>query len=126
MENSEQPFVDYASSRTDEAGGKCSINTITICLKQPNKSCNINSEEEEEEKGKPENININPPSPPDPTISLITEKVCKLNSYLESFSLVPQSPDINFVCTKEEDGDVMFIEIIKKYDDSREEELEKR
>ncbi|GJW36138.1 hypothetical protein Tco_0059058 [Tanacetum coccineum] len=74
------------------------INAITICPKQPNKYCIDKSEEEEEEKGNPENININPPSPPDLTISLIIEK--------------------------EDDGDVMFIEIIKKYDDSREEELE--
>nr|GEX57952.1 reverse transcriptase domain-containing protein [Tanacetum cinerariifolium] len=56
------------------------------------------SEEEEEEKGKPENININPPSTPDLTISLIAKK--------------------------EDDRDVLFIEIIKKYDDSHEEELE--
>ncbi|GJR47911.1 hypothetical protein Tco_1316014 [Tanacetum coccineum] len=100
------------------------INAITICPKQPNKSCDDKSEEEEEERGNPENININPPSPPDLTISLIIEKVIKLNSFLESFSLAPQSPDIKFVCTKEDDRDVMFIEIIKKYDDSREEELE--
>ncbi|GJS39006.1 hypothetical protein Tco_0564049 [Tanacetum coccineum] len=99
------------------------INAITICPKQPNKSCDDKSEEEEEERGNPENININPPSPPDPAISLIIEKVRKLNSFLESLSLVPQSPDIKFVCTKEDDRDVMFIEIIKKYDDSREEEL---
>ncbi|GJX63075.1 hypothetical protein Tco_0295975 [Tanacetum coccineum] len=68
-------------------------------LNQPNKSCDNKSEEEEEEKGKPENININPPSPPDSTISLITEKF-------------------------EDDGDVMLIEIIRKYEDSRKEELE--
>ncbi|GJR55736.1 hypothetical protein Tco_1406257 [Tanacetum coccineum] len=47
----------------------------------------------------------------------------KLNSFLESSGLVPRSSDIKFVCTKEDDRDVMFIEIIKKYDDSREEEL---
>ncbi|GJW70889.1 hypothetical protein Tco_0127806 [Tanacetum coccineum] len=37
---------------------------------------------------------------------------------------VPQSPNTEFVCTKDDDGDVMFIEIIRKYEDSREEELE--
>ncbi|GJW85584.1 hypothetical protein Tco_0158729 [Tanacetum coccineum] len=72
MENPEQAFFKYASSRIDEA----------------------------------------------------EEKVRKLNSFLESFKLVPQSPNIEFVCTKEDDGDVLFIEIIRKYDDSREEELE--
>ncbi|GJZ07943.1 hypothetical protein Tco_0542226 [Tanacetum coccineum] len=35
----------------------------------------------------------------------------------------PQSSDKEYVCTKGDDGDIMFIEIIKKYDDSREEEL---
>ncbi|GKA26304.1 MAK10-like protein [Tanacetum coccineum] len=148
MENPEQAFVDYASSRTDEAGGKwytfkpeqnnlgdtynpswkshpnlrvlkAITDRITRALPSDtvkNQKLNVNStspvlstrsypmkdpqcsSQEEEEKCKPENININPPSPPDPTISLITEK--------------------------ENDGDVMFIEIIRKYDDSREEELE--
>ncbi|GJY69667.1 hypothetical protein Tco_0472649 [Tanacetum coccineum] len=32
------------------------INAITICPKQPNKSCDDKSEEEEEEKGNPENL----------------------------------------------------------------------
>nr|GEW79960.1 hypothetical protein [Tanacetum cinerariifolium] len=104
--------------------GNISINVITICPKKPNKSRDNKSEEEEEEKGKLKNIRNNPPSPPDPTISLITKKVCKLKSFLESFNLVPQLPDTKFVYTKEDDEDVMFMEIIKKYDDSREGELE--
>ncbi|GJT33614.1 hypothetical protein Tco_0924033 [Tanacetum coccineum] len=56
-------------------------------------------ESEDEEKDDPEYINTNPPSPPDPSISFITKKV-------------------------QNDGDIMFVEIIKKYDDSSEEELE--
>ncbi|GKB42016.1 hypothetical protein Tco_0886958 [Tanacetum coccineum] len=80
-------------------------------------------EEEQEEEGDNENINTDSPSQPDPSISFITEKVCKLNSFLEISSLVPQSSDTEFVCTKGDDGDIMFIEIIKKYDDSREEKL---
>ncbi|GKA31732.1 hypothetical protein Tco_0718037, partial [Tanacetum coccineum] len=149
-ENLEQGFVDYASSRTDKAGGNwytskpeqnnlgdtynpswkshpnlSLINAITICPKQPNKSGDDKSEEEErEEKSNPENINTTPPSPPDPSISFITEKVRKLNSFLESSGLVPRSSNTKFVCKEEDGGDVMFIEIIKKYDDSREEELE--
>ncbi|GJV08771.1 hypothetical protein Tco_1346427 [Tanacetum coccineum] len=79
-------------------------------------------EEEQEEKDNPENINTNPSSPPDPSVSFVIEKVRKLNLFFESSGLVPQSHDTKFVCT--DDGDVMFIEIIKKYDDSREEELE--
>ncbi|GJX78298.1 hypothetical protein Tco_0325109 [Tanacetum coccineum] len=102
-----------------------SINVITICPKQPDISRNNNPRgEEQEEKDNPENINTNPSSLPDPSVSFVTEKVHKLNSFLESFSLVPQSPDTKFVCIKKDDGDVMFIEIIKKYIDSREEELE--
>nr|GEV21952.1 MAK10-like protein [Tanacetum cinerariifolium] len=79
------------------------INAITICSKHPNKShndqpqghdttteeCKMSKEEGKEEKGDPNNINTNPPSPPDPSILFITEKVCKLNSFLESINLVP-------------------------------------
>ncbi|GJR36649.1 MAK10-like protein [Tanacetum coccineum] len=93
MENPEQAFVDYASSRTDKAG----------------------------EKSNPENIDTTPPSPPDPSISLITEKIRKLNSFLEFSGLIPQSLDTKFVCTKGDDGDVVFVEIIKKNDDPQEE-----
>ncbi|GJU00186.1 hypothetical protein Tco_1110524 [Tanacetum coccineum] len=102
-----------------------SINVITICPKQPDISRNNNPRgEEQEENDNPENINTNPSSLPDPSVSFVTEKVHKLNSFLESFSLVPQSPDTKFVSIKKDDEDVMFIEIIKKYVDSHEEELE--
>ncbi|GJY74908.1 hypothetical protein Tco_0479339, partial [Tanacetum coccineum] len=76
MKDPEQTFVEYASSRTNEAG-----------------------ESEEEEKDSPENTNTNPSASPDPSVSFITEKV-------------------------RDDGDVMFIEIVKKNDDSRKEEPE--
>ncbi|GJX79027.1 hypothetical protein Tco_0327176 [Tanacetum coccineum] len=124
MENPEQAFVEYASPCTDESRDpQCStrthssINTITICSKQPNKSCDDKSEEGRKEEGNPENTNTTPSSPPDPSISFITKKVRKLNSFLESSDLVPRSSDTEFVFTKD-DGDVMFIEIIRKYDDS--------
>ncbi|GJX04290.1 hypothetical protein Tco_0190206 [Tanacetum coccineum] len=68
-----------------------SINTITICPKQPNKSRDHKSKDEE---GNPEDINTTPPSPPNPSILFIIEQ---------------------------DDRDVMFIEIIRKYDDSHEE-----
>ncbi|GJZ90081.1 hypothetical protein Tco_0662008 [Tanacetum coccineum] len=72
-----------------------------MCSKQPNKShndhsqdhdtiaeeCKTPEEEGKEEKGDPENINTNPPSQPDPSTSFITEKVCKINSFLESLNL---------------------------------------
>ncbi|GKE42781.1 hypothetical protein Tco_1470065 [Tanacetum coccineum] len=78
---------------------------------------------EREEGGNTENINIDLPSQPDPSISFITKRVHKLNSFLESSGLVPQSSNTEFVCTKGDDRDIMFIEIIRKYDDTREEEL---
>ncbi|GKD07618.1 hypothetical protein Tco_1187303 [Tanacetum coccineum] len=102
-----------------------SINTITICLKWPGKSqTNKPEKEEQDEKDNPENINTNPSLPPDPSVSFIIKKVCKLNSFIESLGLVPQSSDIEFVCTKGDDGDMMFIVIINKNDDSHKEELE--
>ncbi|GJX57926.1 hypothetical protein Tco_0289316 [Tanacetum coccineum] len=76
----------------------------------------------EEEKGRLENIDTNPSTPPGPSVSFITEKVLKLNSFFESLDLVPQSSGTEFVCTKGDDDDVMFIEIVKKDDDSRKEE----
>ncbi|GKA59164.1 hypothetical protein Tco_0758477 [Tanacetum coccineum] len=72
MENPEQAFVDYASSHTDEAGGKW----YTF---------------------KPEQNNLG-------------------DTYNPSWKSHPN--------LMEDVGDVMFSEISKKYDDSREEELE--
>ncbi|GJX97996.1 hypothetical protein Tco_0355015 [Tanacetum coccineum] len=89
---------------------------------QRNKPQNDKSEgEDREDRSNPENIDTTPPSPHDPSNLFITKKVCKLDSFLESSDLVPQSPDTKIVCTKGDDGDVMFIEIIRKNDDSREE-----
>ncbi|GJY34787.1 MAK10-like protein [Tanacetum coccineum] len=50
--------------------------------------------------------------------------VLKLNSFYESLGLVPQSSNTKLVCTKGDDGDVMFIEIVQKNDSSRKEEPE--
>nr|GEW59157.1 MAK10-like protein [Tanacetum cinerariifolium] len=85
--------------------------------------CKESEEKGKEEKDDPENINANPPSPPDPSISFITGMVRKLNSFLDSLNLVPPSFNTEFVCIKENDGDIMFIKIIKKYDDPCKEEL---
>nr|GEV96431.1 MAK10-like protein [Tanacetum cinerariifolium] len=79
---------------------------------------------EEKEKDSPENIHVNPSMPPDPSVSFITKKVLKFNSFFESLGLVPQSFDIEVVCTKGDDGEVMFIEIIRKNDESHEKEPE--
>ncbi|GJV28357.1 hypothetical protein Tco_1384805 [Tanacetum coccineum] len=79
-------------------------------------------ENEKEEKDNPENIHVNPFVPYDPLISFISEKILKLNSFFESLRLVPQSSNTELVCTKGDDGDVMFIEIVKTNDDSHKEE----
>nr|GEV30908.1 retrotransposon Orf1 [Tanacetum cinerariifolium] len=118
------PFL----SKDDKPGEKGIIKPITMdddhdVIVKVMKECKKSEEEGKEEKGDPENINTNPPSPPNPSISFITKKVRKLNSFLESLNLVPPSSDAEFIYTKENDGDVMFIELIKKYDDSYEEEL---
>nr|GEZ72931.1 hypothetical protein [Tanacetum cinerariifolium] len=196
MENPEQAFVDYTSSRIDEAGDarlskfevnfkqqqsettnkidkllkaitdriagallsdtvknmklninpitlvlsthsyltvdpKCSththglINTITIHPKQQSDSHDDKPNKNEgEEKNNWEDINTNLTTPPDPSVSFITKKVRKLNLFFESLGLVPQLSGTEFVYTKGDDGDVMFIEIVKKNDDSRKEEPE--
>nr|GEX83092.1 protein kinase-like domain, concanavalin A-like lectin/glucanase domain protein [Tanacetum cinerariifolium] len=73
-------------------------------------------EEEQEEKDNLENINANSSSLPGPLVSF---KFHKLNSLFELLNLVLQSSNIVFVYMKGDDDDVMFIEIIKKNDDSR-------
>ncbi|GJX89076.1 MAK10-like protein [Tanacetum coccineum] len=91
-----------------------SINAITIHPKQQSKSHDDKPEENEEEyKDNPENIHVNPSVKTDPSVSFITEKVLKLNSFFESLRLVPQSSNIELVCPKGDDDDVIFIEIVK-------------
>ncbi|GJV66777.1 hypothetical protein Tco_1482286 [Tanacetum coccineum] len=99
------------------------INAITIHPKQQSDSHDRTEENEEEERGSPEN---HPDSStlPDPSISFVTKKFLKFNPLFESLGLVPPSPNAKLVYTKEEDGDVMFIEIIPKDDNSHKEGLE--
>nr|GEW52909.1 hypothetical protein [Tanacetum cinerariifolium] len=99
-----------------------SINAITIHPKLQSDSRDDKIKgNEEEERDSPES-HSNSSTSPDPSISFLTKKVLKLNSLFESLGLVPPSPNVELVFTKEEDGDVMFIEIIPKDDDSRKEE----
>ncbi|GJX79701.1 hypothetical protein Tco_0327850 [Tanacetum coccineum] len=101
------------------------INAVTI---HPNQQSNFYDDEpvesEEEEKDSPKNTNTNPSASPDPSVLFITEKVRKLNSFFESLGLAPQLSCTEFVCTKGDDGDVIFIEIVKKNGDSCKEEPE--
>ncbi|GKF23785.1 hypothetical protein Tco_0076107, partial [Tanacetum coccineum] len=75
-----------------------------------------------EEEDNLENIYVNPPTPLDPSVTFITEKVLKFNSFFESLRLVPPSSNTELIYTKEKDGDVMFIEIVLKDDSPRKEE----
>ncbi|GJR10401.1 hypothetical protein Tco_0793053 [Tanacetum coccineum] len=101
-----------------------SINTITIPPKQQSDSRDDKTKENEEEKRNiPEN-HSDSSTPPDPSIAFKTEKVLKFNLLFELLGLVPPSPNAELVCTKEKDGDVMFIEIIPRDDNSHKEEPE--
>ncbi|GJW03619.1 retrotransposon ORF1 [Tanacetum coccineum] len=102
-----------------------SINAITLHSKKQSDSYDKKAKEnEEEEKDSPENIHFNPSTPPDPSVAFNTKKVLKFKSFFESLRLVPQSSDTKVICTKGDDGEVMFIELIRKNDDSSEGELE--
>ncbi|GJR96358.1 hypothetical protein Tco_0268532 [Tanacetum coccineum] len=156
MEDPQQAFVEYASSRIDEAGeGLVSnfmasqdarltkfetdfkqqqsemTNKIDIVLKaisdrikQSDSYDEKAKENEKEEKDSPENIHINPSTPADLSVAFITKKFLKFNSFFESLRLVPQSSDTKVIYTKRDDGEVMFIELIRKNDDSSDREPE--
>ncbi|GJX72293.1 hypothetical protein Tco_0309464 [Tanacetum coccineum] len=99
------------------------INAIIIHSEQQSDSYDEKSNEnKKEENDSPENIHVNPSTPLDPPVAFITKKVLKLNSFFESLGLVPPSSNTELVYTKEGDGDVMFIEIVPKDDNSRKEE----
>ncbi|GJS98538.1 hypothetical protein Tco_0819708 [Tanacetum coccineum] len=96
-----------------------SINAITIHTKQQSASYDDGEKENKEEEDDPKNIH-------DPSVTFITEKVLKFNIFFESLRLVPPSSNTELICTKEEDGDMMFIEIFPNDDNSRKEEPEAR
>ncbi|GJR58536.1 hypothetical protein Tco_1500698 [Tanacetum coccineum] len=97
------------------------INAITIHPKQPEESQVNEPDVGQEEKGNLGNNNSNPHRQPDPLASIAIEQVQKLNSMLESLRLVPQSSNTKFVCSKGDDGEVMFIKIIRDDDEPRKE-----
>nr|GEU57606.1 MAK10-like protein [Tanacetum cinerariifolium] len=175
MENLEQAFVDYASSRTDEArdkwytfklefgdtynpsrevtqtlggdnpkipkvifqphliGSNPTVQSQTVLSTTPIinqiwkdlyptswhlKTLDCPGQEEEGNLGY---TNSNPYPQPDPLASIVIEQVRKLNLMLESLGLVPRSPNSKFVCSKEDDGEVMFIKIIQDDDEPQNE-----
>ncbi|GJZ36607.1 hypothetical protein Tco_0582798 [Tanacetum coccineum] len=96
-----------------------SINTVIIHSEKQSDSYDEKAKKnEEEEKDSLENIHVNPSTPPDSSIAFITEKILKFNSFFESLGFVPQSSDTEVVCTKGADREVMFIELIRKNDES--------
>ncbi|GKD57868.1 hypothetical protein Tco_1291255 [Tanacetum coccineum] len=101
-----------------------SINAITVHTEQQSASYNNREKENKKEEDNPENIYIDPSTPPDPSVTFITEKVLKFNSFFELLRLVPLSSNTELICTKEEDGNVMFIKIIPIDDNFRKEEPE--
>ncbi|GJT14459.1 hypothetical protein Tco_0861501 [Tanacetum coccineum] len=152
MEDPEQAFVKYASSRIDEAGDARlskieaefkqqqsemtnKINTVlkvitdqmastlpSDTIKNPklrtHPVLSARSYPTEDPLG---NISSNSHPQPDRLASIAIEQVRKLNSMLKSLGLVPQSSNTRFVCTKEESGEVMFIEILRDNDEPQNE-----
>ncbi|GJZ22261.1 MAK10-like protein [Tanacetum coccineum] len=166
MENPEQAFVEYASSRTDEVGeglvsefmesqdarlskfeadfkrqqgemtnktdivlkaitdqivGKLHSDTVknlklgtypvsstrSYPIMDPQCSTQIHSSINA--------ITIHPKQPDE-------SQVRKLNLMLQSLGLVPQSSNTKFICSKEDDGEVMFIKIIRDDDEPQNED----
>ncbi|GJZ49249.1 hypothetical protein Tco_0603439 [Tanacetum coccineum] len=101
-----------------------SINAIIIHTEQQSASHDDEEKKNKEEEDDPKNIHVNHPTPPNPSVTFIIKKVLKFNSFFESLGLVPPSSNTELIYTKEEDGDVMFIEIVPKDDNSRKEEPE--
>ncbi|GKA75641.1 hypothetical protein Tco_0782019 [Tanacetum coccineum] len=77
----------------------------------------VSPDEGQEKEGNLGNTNSSPHPQPDLLASIATEQVRKLNSMLESLGLVPQSSNTKFICSKEDDEEVMFIEIIRDDDE---------
>ncbi|GJY16394.1 hypothetical protein Tco_0386816 [Tanacetum coccineum] len=128
MENPEQAFVEYASSRTDEAGEglvsefMASQDARLSKFEADFKRQQVNETKVEQEEDNPGETNSSPHPQPDPLASIATKQVRKLNLMLESLGLVPQSSNTKFVYSKEDDGEVIFIEIIRDDDEPQNED----
>ncbi|GJX46809.1 MAK10-like protein [Tanacetum coccineum] len=117
----EADFKQQQSEMTNKIDTVLKAITDRIAGALPSNTNNESDGEDQEEMSNPKNIDTTPHSPHDPSILFITKKVRKLNSFLESSGWVPQSFNTEIVCTKGDDEEVMFIEIIITNDDSREE-----
>ncbi|GKD73018.1 hypothetical protein Tco_1331300, partial [Tanacetum coccineum] len=133
MENPKQAFVEYASSCTDEARGLVS----NFMASQDARLSKFKVDFKQQQSEMTNKI--------DTVLKAITDRIAgalssdtvknqKLNvnsttSVLSARYYPTEDPQCSthiheFVCTKRDDGDVMFIEIVKKNDDSRKEEPE--
>ncbi|GJS65999.1 hypothetical protein Tco_0680563 [Tanacetum coccineum] len=103
MENLEQAFIEYASSRTDEAGGFMS----DFMASQDARLSKFEADFKQQQSEMTDKINT--------ILKAITDRMARALPSDTSF-------DTEFVHTKGDEGDIMFIEIVKKNDNSREEE----
>ncbi|GJS36885.1 hypothetical protein Tco_0535267 [Tanacetum coccineum] len=139
MEDPEQAFVEYASSRTDEVGGKW----YTFKPEQNNlgdiynPSWRIHPNLRFNNRSNLEGLVSNFMASQDARLSKFeadfkqqqSEMTNKIDTVLKAITdqiaeLVPPSSNTKLIYTKEEDDDVMFIEIISKDDNSCKEEPE--
>ncbi|GKE54288.1 hypothetical protein Tco_1489444, partial [Tanacetum coccineum] len=104
MEDPEQSFVEYASSRTDEAGDARFSKFEADFKQQQSKMTNKI----------------------DTVLKAITDRIAGIlpSDTVKDPKLIPLSSNTGLICIKEEDGDVMFIEIVSKDDKSRKEKPE--
>ncbi|GJZ70973.1 MAK10-like protein [Tanacetum coccineum] len=137
MEDPEQAFVEYASLRTDEAEGLVSnfmasqdarLSKFEADFKQ--KQSEMTNKIDTVLKAITDRIAGTLPSNTVKNLKLSTYPVLSAHSYptedpqCSTQTHVPSSSNTELICTKKEDGDVMFVEIIPKDDNSREEEPE--
>ncbi|GKA64584.1 hypothetical protein Tco_0764291 [Tanacetum coccineum] len=121
IEDPEQAFVEYTSSRTDEAGEGL---VSEFMASQDARLSKFEANFKRQQGEMTNKINIVLKAITDQiTGTLPSDMVRKLNSMLESLGLVPQSSNTKFVCSKEDDGEVMFIEIIRDDDEPQNEGL---
>ncbi|GJU40031.1 hypothetical protein Tco_1192988 [Tanacetum coccineum] len=86
------------------------INTITINPTRPNES-QVNGPEVNLEEDNSGDTSSNLHLQPNLFASIATEQVRKLNSMLESLGLVPQSSNMKFICSKEDDGRIKGMHV---------------
>ncbi|GJR92587.1 MAK10-like protein [Tanacetum coccineum] len=107
MKDLEQAFVEYASSCTDEAGGLVS----NFMASQDARLSKFEANFKQQQSEMTNKI--------DTVLKAITDRITGVLPG-DTLRLVPQSSDTEVVCTKGVHGEVMFIELIRKNDDSSE------